>query len=122
MINTRPLVTADEDATEDVETSEQSAAVATIVKTEETEEILALSITKPTIRNVAAHTRSCLPGPVSPLSPVLTKPPTAYDLAVKHHNFSSSPGTAKLREISLTALVTMRHLVGRLCKGPLAAG
>ena len=56
MINTRPLVTADEDDSEDVETSEQLAAVATSVETEETEETPALSITKPTIRNVAAHT------------------------------------------------------------------
>ena len=59
MINTRPLVTADEDGTGDVETSEQLAAVATSVETEETEETEespALSITKPTIRNVAAHT------------------------------------------------------------------
>ena len=59
MINTRPLVTGDEDDAGDVETSEQLAAVATSVETEETEEIEenpALSITKPTIRNVAAHT------------------------------------------------------------------
>ena len=56
MINTRPLVTGDEDDSEDVETSKQLAAVATSVETEETEETPALSITKPTIRNVAAHT------------------------------------------------------------------
>ena len=39
MINTRPLVTADEDDARDVETSEQLAAVATSVETEETEAI-----------------------------------------------------------------------------------
>ena len=59
MINTRPLVTGDEDDSEDVLTTRQLAAVATSVETEETEETEespALSITKPTIRNVAAHT------------------------------------------------------------------
>ena len=61
MINTRPLVTGDEDDTGDVETTGQLAAVATsveTVETEETEETPALSSTnyKPTIRNVAAHT------------------------------------------------------------------
>ena len=62
MINTRPLVTGDKDDTGDVETTGQLAAVATSVETEETvetvetEETPALSFTKPTIRNVAAHT------------------------------------------------------------------
>ena len=39
MINTRPLVPAEEDDPGDVETSEQLAAVATSVETEETEAI-----------------------------------------------------------------------------------
>ena len=86
---------ADEDGTEDVETTEQLAAVATSVETEETEETLALSITKPTIRNVAAHTRSCLPGPLSPVSPVSPSLIGQWSLLLSY----SDPHTIRLNRV-----------------------